>query len=93
MNKNSLLEIKYGGVKFLVEADINSEYKLEGIYSVSVWVDELKKYVKIQCDLAEFEYAYGDQLYEAVRDYETSMRLSAEDMAFEVAREERVFGD
>lgn len=82
------LVFKFAGIDFKVEADINSEGELEGIFNVYIWNRELKKYDRVTCDIKKFTECMVDLLNDAVEDYNLQKRLAAEDMAYETAREE-----
>jgi hypothetical protein len=83
-----ILVFKFAGIDFKVDADVNSEGELEGIFKVQFWHDKKKQYFDLYCDLSKFEHDMQDQLQEALEDYNLQKRLFIEDLAYETAREE-----
>jgi hypothetical protein len=86
MNKN-LVTMRFAGIDFLLDVDINMSGEYEGLFGVSVWNNVTQKYVTIPCDLTEFENTMQDQIFEAVEAWQLDNHLFAADMIYEAVRE------
>lgn len=82
------LNFEFAGIEWLVTVEVNDEWGLEQVFKVETYDTLLGDYKTVTCNLAEFEEAMQDWIYEAIEEEKTAAYAFAMDLKCEQAREE-----
>jgi hypothetical protein len=85
--RSKLVSIRFAGIDFFLEVDVNRNGEYEGI--LSVWVKTKKGilYQEIEFEVEEFESLLKDEILDALEQDKIENKLAHDDMVYELARE------